>query len=84
MPTSGFPTQKPDRINSLVNIDPERFGARLGVLEKEGYVTNQSEMESECCCLSNGISASGLKSWAADFDRTEMVKTILPSRRRIA
>ena len=54
------PSPKADRINSLVNIDPEELGARLGVLEMEGYVTNQSETEKEGCCLPNGISASSL------------------------
>ncbi|OPY49274.1 MAG: hypothetical protein A4E49_03198 [Methanosaeta sp. PtaU1.Bin112] len=51
---------KADRIDSLVNIDPEELGARLGVLEMEGYVTNQSGTEKEGFCLPNGISASRL------------------------
>jgi hypothetical protein len=54
------PCPKADWINSLVNIDPEELGARLGVLEMEGYVTNQSGAENEGSCLPNGISASGL------------------------
>jgi hypothetical protein len=54
------PYPKADRINSLVNIDPEELGARLGVLEMQGYVKNQSETETEGCSLPNGICASGL------------------------
>lgn len=52
------PSPKADWINSLVKIDPEELGARLGVLEMEGFVTNQSETEGSC--LPNGISASSL------------------------
>jgi hypothetical protein len=51
---------KADRIKSQVNIDPEELGARLGVLEMEGFVTNQSGTEANGSCLPNGISASGL------------------------
>jgi hypothetical protein len=54
------PYPKADRINSLVNIDPEELGARLGILEMQGYVKNQSETEAEGCSLPNGICASGL------------------------
>jgi RIO-like serine/threonine protein kinase len=43
-----------DKINSLVHLDPEELGARLGVLEMQGYVKTQSS-SSQC-----GISAAGL------------------------
>jgi len=54
------PYPKADRINSLVKIDPEELGARLGVLEMQGYVKNQSETEMEGASLPNGVCASGL------------------------
>jgi hypothetical protein len=54
------PYPKADRINSLVKIDPEELGARLGVLEMQGYVKNQSETETEGSSLPNGVCASGL------------------------
>lgn len=49
-----------DRINSLVKLDPEELGARLGVLEMEGYVNNQSETGTQCFSLPNGICAARL------------------------
>ena len=54
------PYPKADRINSLVKIDPEELGARLGILEMQGYVKNQSETETEGSSLPNGVCASGL------------------------
>jgi hypothetical protein len=51
---------KADKINSLVNLDPEELGARLGVLEMEGYVETQSETKIEGNGLPNGISVAGL------------------------
>lgn len=54
------PYPKADRINSLVKIDPEELGARLGVLEMQGYIKNQSETETMGPSLPNGICASGL------------------------
>jgi hypothetical protein len=54
------PYPKADRINSLVNLDPEELGARLGVLEMQGYVKTQSEMDLEGSSLPNGICAAGL------------------------
>ena len=33
---------KVDRINAVVHLDPEELGARLGVLEMEGYIKTQS------------------------------------------
>jgi hypothetical protein len=53
------PYPKADRINSLVKLDPEELGARLGVLEMQGYVKNQSEMDTEGG-LPNGMYAAGL------------------------
>lgn len=54
------PHPKADRINSLAKLDPEELGARLGVLEMEGYVQTQSETETGGSSLPNGISAAGL------------------------
>lgn len=54
------PYPKADRINSLAKLDPEELGARLGVLEMQGYVKTQSEPDREDSCLPNGISAAGL------------------------
>ncbi len=51
---------KADKINSLLNLDPEELGARLGVLEMEGYVKTESETHIEGNSLPNGISAAGL------------------------
>lgn len=54
------PYPKADRINSLVRLDPEELGARLGVLEMQGYVKTKSETETEGSSLPNGICATGL------------------------
>lgn len=54
------PFPKADKINSLVNLNPEELGARLGSLEMEGYVQTKSEADIEGNCLPNGISAAGL------------------------
>jgi hypothetical protein len=54
------PYPKADKINSLARIDPEELGARLGILEMQGYVKNQSETETEGSSLPNGVCASGL------------------------
>jgi hypothetical protein len=54
------PYPKADRINSLVKLDPEELGARLGGLEMQGYVKTQCETDMEQFSLPNGISAAGL------------------------
>jgi len=54
------PYPKADRINSLVRLDPEELGARIGVLEMQGYVKTKSETETEGSSLPNGICATGL------------------------
>jgi hypothetical protein len=54
------PYPKADRINSLVKLDPEELGARLGVLEMQGFVKTQSETDTEGSSLPNGICAAGL------------------------
>ena len=54
------PYPKADKINSLVTLDPEELGARLGVLEMQGYVKTQSETDIEGSSLPNGIRAAGL------------------------
>jgi hypothetical protein len=55
-----IPFPKTDRINSLVNLDPEEFGARLGILEMLGYVKTQNETSMDSSILPNGICAVGL------------------------
>ncbi len=54
------PFPKVDKIYSLVGIDPEELGARLGVMEMEGYVKTKTEADMEGPCLPNGICAAGL------------------------
>jgi hypothetical protein len=54
------PYPKQDRINSLVKLDPEELGARLGILEMQGYVKTQNETDIEGSSLPNGICAAGL------------------------
>jgi hypothetical protein len=54
------PYPKADRINSLVKLDPEELGARMGILEMQGYVKNKTETDMEGSCLPNGICAAGL------------------------
>jgi len=54
------PYPKADMINSLVDLDPEELGARLGSLEMEGYVKTRTEADIKGYCLPNGISAAGL------------------------
>lgn len=54
------PYPKADRINSLVKLDPEELGARLGGLEMQEYVKTQSETDMEGSSLPNGICAAGL------------------------
>ncbi len=54
------PYPRGDKINALVNIDPEELGARLGVLEMEGLVKTQSDSSMSDVSLPNGISAAGL------------------------
>ncbi len=51
---------KVTKINSLVNLDPEELGARLGVLEMQGYIKTQSKTQMEGDSLPNGICAAGL------------------------
>ena len=55
------PYPRADRINSLVKLDPEELGARLGILEMQGYVKSQSETGTGEC-LPNGMCAAGLTS----------------------
>jgi len=43
-----------------LKLDPEELGARLGVLEMQGYIKIKSETDMEGFCLPNGICAAGL------------------------
>lgn len=49
-----------DRIISVINIDPEELGARLGGLEMQGLVKTLNEMDVDGSSLPNGITAAGL------------------------
>jgi hypothetical protein len=44
----------------LAKLDPEELGARLGVLEMQGYIKTKTEADMEWSGLPNGISAAGL------------------------
>jgi hypothetical protein len=54
------PYPKADKINSIVKLDPEELGARLGGLEMEGYVKTKTETDMERTSLPNGISAAAI------------------------
>lgn len=54
------PSPNAGKINSIVNLDPEELGARLGVLEMLGYVKTQSGSGVSDTDLPNGIHAAGL------------------------
>jgi len=47
---------KAEKINAIVKLDPEELGARLGVLEMEGYIKTQSGTDAPG--LPGGISAA--------------------------
>jgi len=49
-----------ENINSLLNLDPEELGARLGILEMQGYIKIRSDDDCSDHCLPNGISAVSL------------------------
>ncbi len=55
-----IPYPSADRINSLVKLDPEELGARLGVLEMQGYIKTQSEPDTMGSSLPNGMRVAGL------------------------
>jgi len=44
----------------VLKLDPEELGARLGVLEMQGYIKTKTETDLEGFCLPNGICAAGL------------------------
>jgi hypothetical protein len=54
------PYPRADKINSLVKLNPEELGARLGVLEMEGLIKTQSDSSMSDVSLPSGISAAGL------------------------
>jgi hypothetical protein len=49
-----------DKINAVVNLDPEELGARLGVLEMDGYVKTQSGEDIPGVSLPNGITSASI------------------------
>lgn len=53
------PYPKADKINSLVNLDPEELGARRGSLEMEGYVQTKSEADIGNYCLPKAFRRQG-------------------------
>jgi len=54
------PYPKVERIVDMLNIDAEELGARLGVLEMDGYVKTKSETGIMAESLPNGVTAAGL------------------------
>jgi hypothetical protein len=54
------PFPKHEKINSLVKLDPEELGARLGILEMQGYIKTQGETSKDGSSPPNGICAAGL------------------------
>ncbi len=56
------PYPRADKINSLVKLDPEELGGRLGVLEMEGLVKIQTDSGKSDASLPNGIYSAGLTS----------------------
>ncbi len=56
------PYPRADKINAVVNLDPEELGARLGLLEMQGYIKTQSGTGTDISevDLPNGIHAAGL------------------------
>ena len=60
------PYPKADKINSLVRLDPEELGARLGGLEMEGYV--KTKIETDILSLRSSYAISKLEiAFAAGF-----------------
>ncbi len=51
---------KVDKINDLVRLDPEELGARLGVLEMEGYIKTRTGDPSSDVSLPNGMAAAAI------------------------
>jgi len=49
-----------DKINALVNIDPEELGARIGVMHSKGSIRAQYGTHMPGVSLPNGIYAAGL------------------------
>ena len=54
------PYPKAERIVDMLNIDAEELGARLGVLEMDGYIKTKSETGIMAESLPNGVTAAGL------------------------
>lgn len=54
------PYPKVAKINSLVSLDLEELGARLGVLEMQGFIETQSDACMDGPCLPNGVCAARL------------------------
>ena len=53
------PYPRAERINSIVKLDPEELGARLGGLEMEGYVKTKTETDAERTSLPQRHIGSG-------------------------
>jgi hypothetical protein len=47
------------KINSIVNLDLEELGARLGVLELEGYIKTQSEAQLDAIAVPTEYAPQG-------------------------
>jgi len=56
----GISTPNADKINALVNLDPEELGARIGVMHSKGLVRAEYGSCMPGVSLPNGIYAAGL------------------------
>lgn len=56
----GISTPNADKINALVNLDPEELGARIGVMHSKGLARAEYGSYMPGASLPNGIYAAGL------------------------
>jgi len=56
----GISTPNADKINALVNLDPEELGARIGVMHSKGLARAEHGTYMPGVSLPNGIYAAGL------------------------
>jgi len=56
----GISSRKADKINALVNLDPEELGARIGVMHSKGLIRAEYGSYMPGVSLPNGIYSAGL------------------------
>lgn len=76
----GISTPNADKINALVNIDPEELGARIGVMHSNGLVRAEYGTYMPGVSLPNGIYAAGLTDQGrlALIQKNKKVRTVIP------